>query len=666
MESRPKLPPSAVQTCPFWLAGFANTPWLKPPSSDPSEEQREVGRELQLWPGRVVWGHRARRAGAAPQARAAEVRQAEGEPARHANQNANSRKGSLACESRAPHSSGPADSGARGGAAKKSVGGLVRSKTLPSGNISFESEDGSPSKGGSSSSMGKDDEDGDGFENPVADGNMFETEAVDDAAPDASNPDDWGSLALGGIKQGEVDEFIVNWCKNSCASSWLDATVLFCIIFNTFLLAYAGPANIHPESQLFAMMVIDLVLTLIFTIEMFIRIIALGFYDRTGELAVPRYMNEYASPPLLLLLPRAASQERDRALSPCSLTPSLSAAACSDWNKMDFFVVISSWVNVIVEVTGIQLGVSMSSLRALRIMRVLKAFKSIEGIRVILATLAAAVPHTGNVVAFLAFMFVVSGIIGVQMFRGLTRHRCEYSSFELMAHLGVDRFPMADGSVDGGNVGPWDVANETGFISQTELSMATVLNNSAPGPYPGVVDPTYEYPIGIGVWGTYCNLDSDCPLYNVRDQWNRTQTCQRSLNPGKTFSNYDSSPEAWITLFINMACLYWWETAHRYVDANSGHEPFCTGTPEDLDLYSTCEGAFLEATNGDPTTSTFLDCPDGCRYRTGGPGSIIAWAFGAFNVVRTLSLPPPLYFSHCDLAATYESSESWLLVCSSC
>lgn len=299
-----------------------------------------------------------------------------------------------------------------------------------------------------------------------------------------------------------------------------------------------------------------------------------------------------------------------------------------DWNKMDFFVVISSWLNVVVEVTGIQLGVSMSSLRALRIMRVLKAFKSIEGIRVILATIAAAIPHTTNVVGFLAFMFVVSGIIGVQMFRGLTRHRCEFSSFDLMGQLGEDRFPM----VDYGELGPWDTANETGYTSQIEVGAATIVGQPAPGPFPSSVDPSYEYPIGIGVWSTYCNLDSDCPLYNARDKWNRTQTCQPSLNPGKTFSNYDSAPEAWITIFINMACLYWWETAHRFADANSGHDPFCVGTPENLDLYPTCEGAFWEATDGDPSSGTFLDCPDGCRYRPGGPGSAIAWVFGAFNV----------------------------------
>ena len=72
---------------------------------------------------------------------------------------------------------------------------------------------------------------------------------------------------------------------------------------------------------------------------------------------------------------------------------------------------------------------------------------SVEGIRLILATIAAAMPHTVNVVAFLCFLFVVCGIVGVQvshsliyqapvcftdplttltvqMFRGLTRSKC--------------------------------------------------------------------------------------------------------------------------------------------------------------------------------------------------------------------------------------------------
>ena len=176
---------------------------------------------------------------------------------------------------------------------------------------------------------------------------------------DPNNVDDWGRLSLGAARTGEVDELIVNWCRNACASTWLDALILFCIIANTALLAAAGPATTLDDEALSGMVVGDLVLTIVFTSEMVIRIVALGFWDRKGTDPIPRYLN-------------------------------------NAWNKMDFFVVVSSWLNIIVEATGLQLGIDMNSLRALRIMRVLKAFKSIEGIRVILATIAAAIPHTIN------------------------------------------------------------------------------------------------------------------------------------------------------------------------------------------------------------------------------------------------------------------------------
>ena len=41
------------------------------------------------------------------------------------------------------------------------------------------------------------------------------------------------------------------------------------------------------------------------------------------------------------------------------------------------------------------------------------------------------------------------------------------------------------------------------------MNAATQVNTSAPGPFPSDTDPTYEYPIGIGVWGTYCNRNED-------------------------------------------------------------------------------------------------------------------------------------------------------------
>jgi hypothetical protein len=265
---------------------------------------------------------------------------------------------------------------------------------------------------------------------------------------------------------------------------------------------------------------------------MFIRIIAMGFWDRNPiiEDRLPKYLND-------------------------------------DWNKLDFFVVLSSWLNVLVEVTGIELGIEMKTLRALRIMRVLKAFKNIKGIRQILGTIGAALPYSLNVMAFLGFLFVVMGIIGIQMFRGLGLKRCEYATFDLQALLNPDKFPLTEGSftVNGSMVTstiPWD--------GNTTYSDGA----SHPWPQPPMdvdrADAGYEYPIGIGMWITYCTVDEDCPLYDIPGPYNRTQTCQPALNPGKGFQNYDSIGDAWIALFINMANLYWWETAHRLADANSG------------------------------------------------------------------------------------------------
>ena len=82
-------------------------------------------------------------------------------------------------------------------------------------------------------------------------------------------------------------------------------------------------------------MIIDLVLTGIFTVEMCIRIIAMGLYN-------PLWPDEGQY-----------------------------AYLCDAWNKLDFVVVISSWVNILVELTGMDIGIEVSTLRALRIMRVL-------------------------------------------------------------------------------------------------------------------------------------------------------------------------------------------------------------------------------------------------------------------------------------------------------
>jgi hypothetical protein len=338
---------------------------------------------------------------------------------------------------------------------------------------------------------------------------------------------------------GDFDVLIENWCRRASVSTWLDVTIISAILTNTVLLALQNPANQFSDDTLDIMMYIDMFLTCLFTWEMFVRIIAMGFYNPKYKLnPLPKDVN----------WPEVREgKEEQRYLNDA-------------WNKLDFVVVISSWVNVIVEATGVQLGIEVSTLRALRVLRVLRSLKFFSGIKTILSVIGQALPISLNVIAFLGFLYVVCGIIGIQMFRGHTIQRCEYGSFNLQAELAPDKFPIVFGG-------------------------STRLNNSMPSmkPITGAMalDPDvtkrttpygkgFEYPLGIGIWYTYCTVDEDCPLFNKRDQYNRTQVCVPSLNPGKEMHSFDTILDAWVALFINMANLYWWETAHRIEDANDG------------------------------------------------------------------------------------------------
>eukprot|EP01048_Picozoa_sp_COSAG05_P012676 COSAG05_NODE_1288_length_5275_cov_2.247488_2_plen_1217_part_00 len=94
------------------------------------------------------------------------------------------------------------------------------------------------------------------------------------------------------------------------------------------------------------------------------------------------------------------------------------------WNQLDFFVVITSWATFFLEVGDVELPFKTSSLRALRVMRVLRSMRFFSGIKTILSVLGQSVGSMGNIVGFLLFVYVILGIVGVQMFRGRLQYRC--------------------------------------------------------------------------------------------------------------------------------------------------------------------------------------------------------------------------------------------------
>ena len=108
---------------------------------------------------------------------------------------------------------------------------------------------------------------------------------------------------------------------------------------------------------------VDVVFTCIFTVEMLIQMFALGCYKDTGE------------------------EETEKAY--------LSTA----WNRLDFFVVVTSWVSIVVDVLNVETVIKTSTLRALRILRVVKSLRFFAGIQTIIHTLAGSIRLMGNIMA---------------------------------------------------------------------------------------------------------------------------------------------------------------------------------------------------------------------------------------------------------------------------
>jgi hypothetical protein len=98
----------------------------------------------------------------------------------------------------------------------------------------------------------------------------------------------------------------------------------------------------------------------------------------------------------------------------------------SNWNCFDAIITILSLADLIAA-DGSGLG-SVKSLRALRGLRALRLISSLKDLRFIVSLLVQCIPMLLNVIALLLFVFLIFGIVGVQLFQGVMRHYCVTSS----------------------------------------------------------------------------------------------------------------------------------------------------------------------------------------------------------------------------------------------
>eukprot|EP00927_Polykrikos_kofoidii_P085373 TRINITY_DN9275_c0_g4_i1.p1 TRINITY_DN9275_c0_g4~~TRINITY_DN9275_c0_g4_i1.p1 ORF type:complete len:1865 (-),score=301.26 TRINITY_DN9275_c0_g4_i1:204-5798(-) len=158
---------------------------------------------------------------------------------------------------------------------------------------------------------------------------------------------------------------------------WFERFILLCIVVNSILLGiYQHRAEPGFWLNEFIDNIADLVLWIIFTVEMVLKILSYGLI----------------------------CQKRTYLRDP--------------WNFLDFVVVMSGFVE------RLGAGSSLSFLRLFRLLRPLRSLNAVPQMKVLVNTTLSSVLKLGNVIVLGIFLFTVFAIIGVQLMGGIFYRRC--------------------------------------------------------------------------------------------------------------------------------------------------------------------------------------------------------------------------------------------------
>lgn len=173
-----------------------------------------------------------------------------------------------------------------------------------------------------------------------------------------------------GSRTRELLIFIVEW-------PWFDRLSLLAVIVNCMTMAAQGPPGAYalfdePESQ-----VIELIFTLVFSFEMAIKVGAMGFWGHHH------------------------------------------AYLADGWNRLDGFIVALSWPPLLFPSLG-----NVNVIRGVRALRPLRTVSRLPGMKRQVDTIFHALPRLFDVAMLSAFILVILGVLGVQLFKGTLRYRC--------------------------------------------------------------------------------------------------------------------------------------------------------------------------------------------------------------------------------------------------
>ncbi|KAL4477029.1 hypothetical protein ABPG72_011726 [Tetrahymena utriculariae] len=154
------------------------------------------------------------------------------------------------------------------------------------------------------------------------------------------------------------------------------------IIFNSVMLARDDPTTNTDNNP-----AIDLSLLIIYTIEMSLKILAMGFLFSKNS-----YLSE-------------------------------------GWNVLDFIIIVTGWLPYFINSSSFNL----TALRSLRVLRPLRSISKVKILNQLVTALFTAIPLLKDALIILCFFFGVFGIAGLQLFSGQLKTRCVdvYSGIKL-------------------------------------------------------------------------------------------------------------------------------------------------------------------------------------------------------------------------------------------
>jgi len=190
--------------------------------------------------------------------------------------------------------------------------------------------------------------------------------------------------------EGSTDKALMlfswkNPLRRACAKIILhqlfDQVVVVLILISSVMLGLDWPS--YPSDSVYTQVIqpIDVIFTVLFSVEMLLKIIVMGFIfskDKTR----PAYLR-------------------------------------ISWNVLDFFVVCVSIINLIANnVGGLNAVGPLRAIRALRALRPLRLVARMENMRIVVSTLLGAVPAVGTFGVFMLLFVIIFAILFMQMFGG--------------------------------------------------------------------------------------------------------------------------------------------------------------------------------------------------------------------------------------------------------